>query len=155
MKSAFWNIVFALFFAFIVLTGVHMLYEEGLVFYSLPFFDFVLMGLAIFRLVRLVSYDVIFKFVRDWLQKAPKDSLLGTISALVSCPWCTGLWFAFFVVFFYYASPLAWPIILVLALAGVASLVQVFANLLGWHAEGKKREVLGGSNASGSTSTCG
>lgn len=154
MKSALWNIVFALFFVFLVLYGVAFLYMHGRLFYSIPLFDFVLMALAIFRLVRLFCYDVITKFIRDGLESAPTNSFLGTLYALLSCPWCAGLWFAFFVVFFYYASPFAWPIILILALAGIASLFQVFANLLGWHAEGKKRQVLG-SSSGGSKSTCG
>lgn len=155
MKSAFWNIVFAVFFAYIVLAGANLLYGSGLLYHSIPLFDFVLMALAIFRLVRLFCYDIITKFIRDALTPCPKDSFLGTLHALLACPWCAGLWFAFFVVFFYYATPLAWPIILILALAGIASLIQVFANLLGWHAEGKKREVLGSQNSSNSTSTCG
>lgn len=154
-KAAFWNVVFALFFAGLVLSGVDHLLSRNLLYRGVGVGDFLLMALAIFRLVRLVSYDVIFKFVRDALGSAKRDSFLGTMGALVACPWCTGLWFAFFVVFFYYATPYAWPIILVLALAGVASLFQVLANLMGWHAEGKKRDVLGGANPSGSTSTCG
>jgi Protein of unknown function (DUF1360) len=152
IKSAFWNIIYALFFVYLVLAGMNWLLENGLVYRTIPLFDFFLMAFAIFRLVRLFSYDVITKFLRDALTKAPAHSFFGTMSTLISCPWCTGLWFAFFVVFFYFATPLAWPIILILALAGIASLFQVLANLIGWHAEGKKRDVLGAGN---STSTCG
>lgn len=155
VQAAFWNVVFALFFAGLVLTGVDHLLSKNLFYRGVGVGDFLLMALAIFRLVRLVSYDVIFKFVRDLLATGKPGTFVGTMSALVACPWCTGLWFSFFVVFFYYATPYAWPIILVLALAGVASLIQILANLMGWHAEGKKRDVLGGSNPSGSTSTCG
>jgi len=148
MKSAFWNIVFGLFFAAIVLMGSWWLTDAGSMIPTFSFFDLSLMTLAIFRLVRLVSYDVITKFIRDAVAPAPKDSFLGTFSQLVNCPWCTGLWFSFFVVFAYFATPLAYPIIVILALAGVASLIQVFSNLIGWHAEGKKREVLGSSEPS-------
>lgn len=146
--------MFALFFAGMVLSGVDHLVSRGMFYREIGIGDFFLLALAIFRLVRLVSYDVIFKFVRDALATGTPGSFVATMSALVNCPWCVGLWFSFFVVFFYYASPLAWPIILVLALAGVASLFQVFANLMGWHAEGKKRSVLG-ADSHGSTSTCG
>lgn len=146
--------MFALFFGGLVLSGVDHLLSRNLLYRGVSIGDFFLMALAIFRLVRLVSYDVIFKFVREALALGKEGTFVGTMSALVACPWCTGLWFSFFVVFFYYATPYAWPIILVLALAGVASLVQIFANLMGWHAEGKKREVLG-SSPNGSTSTCG
>jgi hypothetical protein len=152
-KSAFWHMAFAVFFVFIVLTGVHWLLENNLVYRMLPVGDYVLMTLAIFRLVRLFCYDIITKFIRDALADAKHGTFLGTLSALLSCPWCTGLWFSFFVVFFYFATPVAWLVILILALAGVGSLCQVFANLIGWHAEGKKREVLGSDHRS--TFTCG
>lgn len=111
------------------------------------------MALATFRLVRLFCYDVITKFIRDGLDYGKSNSFVGTLHALLSCPWCAGLWFSFFVVFAFYLSPLAWPVIMVLAIAGVASVVQITANLIGWHAEGKKRDVLGAGH--NSTSTCG
>jgi len=76
--------------------------------------------------------------MRDWFKEAPPESLLGTMGALLNCPWCTGLWFSFLVVFFAYATPVAWPIILILALAALATFIQIIANLIGWHAEGKK-----------------
>ena len=153
IRSSFWNIVFGLFFAALVLMGTNWLFENGLFYRNIPWGDYALMAFAIFRLVRLFCYDVVTKFIRDALGHAKQDSFFGTMHALLSCPWCAGLWFAFFVVFFYYATPFAWPILLVLALAGVASLFQVLANLIGWHAEGKKRDVLGSGH--GSSGTCG
>lgn len=153
MKNAFWNSVYGLFFLVLVFTGFGWLADEGLLHRYVSLGDFLLMALAIFRLIRLTSYDVITKFIRDAVSKAQPDTLVGTFSQLVHCPWCTGLWFSFFVVFFYYASPVAWPIILILALAGIASLIQILSNLFGWSAELKKRTVLGPENKS--NSTCG
>jgi len=155
MKTALWNIFFGLFFAVLVLVGVNWLEVSGRFTTWVPLGDFLLMSLAIFRLIRLTSYDLITKFIRDAFVGAPKDTFSGTLGSLMACPWCTGLWWSFFVVFFYYATPYAWPVILILALAAVASFLQVFANLAGWSAEAKKREVLGSANPSGSTSTCG
>lgn len=145
--------MFGVFFAGIVVQGAWWLSGGGRYIPSVSAFDLFLMALAIFRLVRLTSYDVITKFLRDAVAPAPRDSFLGTFSQLVNCPWCTGLWFSFFVVFAYYATPVAYPVILILALAGVASFIQVLANLVGWHAEGKKREVQGAQEPS--TTTCG
>lgn len=143
MKSAFWNVFFGLFFAALVLLGVDWLVREELLVRYVSIGDFFLMALAIFRLTRLVSYDIITQFIRNAVAGKDPTSFVGTFSALINCPWCTGLWFSFFVVFFYFAIPAAWVVILVLALAGLGSLFQVFANLIGWHAEGKKRQVLG------------
>ena len=109
------------------------------------------LGTQVFRLTRLVCYDIVTAFFRDWLATKEPGTFLGTLSALVHCPWCAGLWFAFFVTFFYYATPFAWFLILVLALAGVASIFQILANLIGWSAELKKRTVLGPEHKSGST----
>lgn len=153
MKSALWNCLFGAFFALVVLWGSSWLVSSGLLARYVPLADFLLMALATFRLIRLASYDVITKFIRDAVERAPEGTFAGTFSALIHCPWCTGLWFAFFVVFFYYATPIAWPIILILALAGLASLFQVAANLIGWNAEGKKRAVLGADSVS--KTTCG
>ncbi len=151
--SAFWNVIFGLFFVVLVLGGMNWVMSAGFMHIFIPIEDMIIMSLAIFRLIRLASYDVITKFIRDAVGKAPTDSFVGTFSALLNCPWCTGLWFSFFVVFAYYLSPLSWPVILVLALAGVASFFQVVSNLVGWHAEGKKRDVLGASEQS--TTKCG
>ena len=101
-----------------------------------------LMALAVFRLVRLTTYDIITQFVRDWFVGADPRTLPGTLGALINCPWCTGLWYAFIVAFAYFATPYSWFVIFVLALAALGSFFQVLANLIGWHAEGKKRETL-------------
>ncbi len=100
--------------------------------------DFFLMALAVWRLTRLFTYDAITKFIRDWFEGAKPSSLRGSLHTLVNCPWCTGLWFAFFVVFFYFATAFAFPVILILAIAAVGSFFQILSNLIGWHAEYKK-----------------
>lgn len=141
MRIHFWNLTLTLFYAVVVLLGVWWLATNRLIFYDVPVRDLILISLATFRLVRLFSYDVIMQFVRDWFKDARPDSFLHTLGALINCPWCTGLWFSFLVVFFYFATPYSWPVILVLALAAFASLFQVFANYLGWSAELKKLEA--------------
>ncbi len=142
MKIAFWNILFGVAFVSLIITGFGWLMGNGLLFRALTLGDFALMALAIFRLIRLVSYDAVTEFIRAPLSRTRAGTFLGTFSSLVNCPWCAGLWLSAFVVFFYYASPLAWPFILILALAGVASFIQILANLVGWYAEGEKQVVL-------------
>lgn len=140
MRLHFWNISFSLFFILLSTLGLAWLSAAGKLAAWVPGSDFLLMALAIFRLIRLVSYDNITAFLRDGLSKYHSDTFLGTLGVLVNCPWCTGLWFSFLVAFFYFASPIAWYVILVLALASVASFFQLLANLIGWSAEVKKRE---------------
>ncbi len=47
------------------------------------------------------------------------------------------------VAFFYMLTPYAYFPILILALAGVATFIQLFANMIGWKAEQLKQDVEG------------
>ncbi|MEJ0054143.1 MAG: DUF1360 domain-containing protein [bacterium] len=143
MRIHFWNTVFGLLFILLVISGTHWLAAQGKLPSSVSLGAFMLMALAIFRLVRLFTYDNITAFVRGWFEGCRPGSCAGTLGTLINCPWCTGLWFAFFVPFFYYATPYAWFPILILALAAVGSFFQIVSNLAGWYAEGKKLEVRG------------
>lgn len=136
-----WNTLLSLFFAALMVVAIWWLFSTGRIFYQVPFRDLLLIALATFRLIRLFTYDIITKFIRDWFVNAKEDSFLGTLGTLINCPWCTGLWFAFLVVFSYFATPYAWPVIIILAVAGIASFFMTFSNLIGWMAEGRKLEV--------------
>lgn len=149
----FWNFVFLAFFVALVVTGSIILESEG--YRPVQEFagvDFVLVTLATFRIVRLFVYDTITKFFREqfWdtktvgkniMLKKPAGGPRRTLADLLSCPWCFGMWAAAVVTFFYALTPYAYFIIVFLAIAGTAALVQVFANMLGWHAEELKRRV--------------
>jgi len=147
----FWNIFFSVFFAALLFGGIAWLASTGRFARPVTTGDFVLMALAIWRLIRLFTYDAITAFVREWFAGADPHSLRGTLNTLVNCPWCVGLWFSFIVVFFYFATIYAWPVILILALAAVASFLQILSNLVGWNAEAKKRMVEGSGTGKGGT----
>lgn len=140
----------SLFYAALVIFGIWYLAMAGLFARSVGLPDFLLMTLAVWRLVRLFTYDAITKFIRDWFDGAHPQTLRGTIFTLMTCPWCTGLWFGATVVFFYFATPYAWPVILILAISAVGSFFQVLSNYVGWAAEAKKRQVVGQENSTGS-----
>jgi len=141
MKFHFWHTIFSLFFVALLVFGYAWLAAGGLLTAWIPVADFFLITLAVMRLVRLFTYDVITAFIRNWFVGANPETLKGTLGTLIQCPWCTGLWFSFIVVFFYFATPIAWYVILVLAISAVATFLQIFTNLVGWSAELKKREA--------------
>ncbi|HUY62437.1 MAG TPA: DUF1360 domain-containing protein [Candidatus Paceibacterota bacterium] len=141
MRTHFWHIVFLFLYVILAYLGYAWLAANGRLAAWIPLTDFFLMALAIMRLVRLFTYDLNTAFIRGWFADADPRSLAGTLGALINCPWCTGLWCALLVVFFYFATPIAWYAILVLALAALGSLFQLIANLVGWYAEYKKDEV--------------
>ncbi|HEX8993975.1 MAG TPA: DUF1360 domain-containing protein [Candidatus Paceibacterota bacterium] len=160
-----WNFLFSVLFVALVLASIrHMYVVYGGLPQDITFFDLVLIVLAVFRLTRLFVYDMITRFVREWFvrkeivttEKGEMVELtqyakgpLRTISDLLSCPWCTGVWFALPVTYAYFMYDWAWYVILVLAVAGVATLVQITTNLIGWQAE------LGKMAAQAEDSKCG
>lgn len=112
-------------------------------------FDFFILVLASFRLTRLFVYDKITQFVRDFFQRTTLvDGVivrekygrgpLRTLSDLLDCPWCTGVWVALPVIFFYFYTPFAWYPLLLLAVTGFATFIQLSANAIGWTAENLK-----------------
>ena len=142
MKFHFWHTTLSLFFAAVAVLAYYWLEANGRLTGHVPLWDFVLMTLAIARLVRLFTYDNITVFVREWFEGADPKTFLGSLGTLINCPWCTGLWFALVVGFVYFAIPtIAFYAILVLALSSAASSLQLISNLIGWHAEAKKLEV--------------
>ncbi len=153
LRKHFWNIALTIFFVALVLGGVGYLASIHAFYRTVGIPDVLLMTLATWRMTRLFTYDAITKFIRDWFVDARPETLAGTLYTLLTCPWCTGLWFAATAVFFYFATPYAWPILLILAIAALGSYLQVLSNLTGWTAEYKKRQVLG--QAEESRTTCG
>lgn len=151
-----WNLFFTGFFVFLVYIAFLIVVERGVVPGSISLWDTVIMALAAFRLTRLVVYDSIMRWFRDLFEDSAPRTFMGTIKTLVNCPWCMGLWFALIVGTAYFVAPVLWFFVYVLALAALATLIQLTANLIGWSAELKKRTVLSASNSNQSSSgTCG
>lgn len=131
-----WNIGFTVFYAVLLLVMMVVLFRlEGSLPTAISFFDVALIVLATFRLIRLFVYDKVMRWFRDLFASA-KRGPAKTLSDLLGCPWCLGLWMGTFVVFFYFLLPdIAWFIILILAVSSLASVFQLLANLIGWSAE--------------------
>jgi hypothetical protein len=151
----FWNVIYsALFLVFCFVLVKILISVRGSLPTVISLFDVALITLATFRLTRLFVYDKITRFVRDFFFLAPesyteegvtyfakKERMHGplrTVYELLTCPWCFSVWAATVVVFFYFLSPTAWLPILILAISGVASVMQITANAIGWAAENGK-----------------
>lgn len=137
-----WNILFTAFFIVFVYAAFELAASSGVTPHSVSMWDAFLMMLATFRLTRLVVYDSITRWFRNFFVDAKEYTFLGTIKTLINCPWCIGLWFAVIVAAAYFVTPFAWFFIFILALGGAATLVQLSANLLGWNAEYRKLKTL-------------
>ena len=111
---------------------------------NITFLTLILLSLASFRLTRLLVFDRIFEFIREPFFDEIKEEHEGEveiyylpkkkgvkkfIGELLSCYWCTGVWSAAFIVGFTYLCPdFSGPIILILAVAGFASLLELFVQ---------------------------
>jgi len=149
----FWNIVFLLFYIGLVTMAVIILDSEARLAYTdLTILDLTLITLASFRVTRLFVYDSMTRFLREQFYdtKALRNKvtlvkpLTGprrTLADIICCPWCFGVWATTCVTFFYMLTPLAYFPTLILALASIATLLQLFANMIGWKAEQLKNEV--------------
>jgi hypothetical protein len=153
----FWNFWLLMLSAILLVAEVWVLDYFGRIPTDIIILDLVLITLATFRLTRLFVYDTIMQFVRDWFldrkvtytednriiieRKKYQDGFSRAMSDLFSCPWCFGLQAAMLVVFIYYLTPLSWIIILMFAVGGTATFIQLIANATGWKAEYLKRQT--------------
>ena len=150
-----WNIVAIGIFVILTLLAIRCLDVRDIQLQYLSLGDFMILALAIMRVIRLIAYDNITLFLREafldvktvryaeegeeFIERVPSEnSLKRTISKLLNCPWCLGVWVALFVLYFALVYPSLWIIFVLLALSGVASLIQIAANLMGWNAEYRK-----------------
>ncbi len=145
---------------FSVMVAISFAYTQAPVgsFSAISVFDFFIIVLAVFRLTRLFVYDGIMQYVRDLclIKERVVDAVTGeetmrcgkptvgfrkVASDLLACPWCVGVWLAAIVIIFYTALPASHLIIMILAVAGLASFVQITINAIGWKAEREKLVV--------------
>jgi len=122
---------------------------------DVTWFEFFILTLAVFRLQRLLVYDKVSQWIRDFflITREEHDKITGItyvirakhqggimrlFADLLSCPWCVGVWAATAAVIIYYLFPWTWPFWLLMAIAGASSMIQLTANLIGWKAEGSK-----------------
>lgn len=88
-------------------------------------FEFVLLVLAVYRLARLISKDLIFEWFRLWLGRkaAGRSYVWLTIAELFHCPYCLGVWFSGAAALLYAHTFLEW-LLYTLAIAGGQAFLQ-------------------------------
>lgn len=138
-KHQAWNFWSAfVFFGAMILVG-HLLKEKGVDITELTFKEGLIVVLATYRMTRILVFEKIFKYFRDVLKRREDLYVIGTLSSIITCPWCAGVWVTLVIIVFYFLVPYGVVLVYVLALAGVASLVILLSNLLHMYTEGKQR----------------
>ncbi|MFP7295804.1 DUF1360 domain-containing protein [Neobacillus niacini] len=105
-----------------------------------------LLGLACFRLTRLIVFDKITEFLREpFFDEINEENEDGTVEVyylpkstpfkkfigeLLSCYWCTGVWISAGIVTGYLLIPTIFvPIILIFAVSGLAAILESIVQL--------------------------
>ncbi len=107
-----------------------------------------LLGLAAFRLTRLIVFDKITEFIRKPFfeetvevdkegneivyYSVKEKGLKHFLGELLSCHWCTGIWVSIGLVLFnHYAPVLSSYIIMILCVAAIGSIIEtIIGNLI-------------------------
>jgi len=138
-KHQAWNFWSAfVFFGLVVLVG-YLLGKKGVNIEEMTFKEALLIILASYRMTRILVFEKIFKYFRDVLKNREDLYLIGTLSSIITCPWCAGVWVTLVIIVFYYLVPFGVVLVYVLALAGVASVVILLSNLLHMWTDRKQR----------------
>lgn len=105
--------------------------------------DFFILSLASFRVTRLLVFDKIAKFIRNPFIEEFQMEENGEVNTyirirgkgiqaffgeLLSCYWCTGVWCATGIVLVYFYIPHSFILLLICAVAGLGSIIEVFVN---------------------------
>ena len=137
-EQHYWNVVALIFFICLCALSVGLISRFATIEPAdLGFFDLILLGLATFRLVHLLTYDKIFDFVRDplmddsgsKLKKAPRG-WRRLVFEFLECIWCTGMWSGLFAVTIYFLGTWGSFVVIILAVAGLGSLFQVISKTI-------------------------
>lgn len=89
--------------------------------------EFVIIGLATYRLTRLVTTDTIFETLRErfWKKHPPQSSKLGY---LITCDWCMSIWVASVVVASVMIIPVLVYVYAVFAVSAIAGLLTAYES---------------------------
>lgn len=128
-----------IYFGLIILTG-YLLREKGVYTTEIPVKELIIITLASFRLTRIIIFEKIFKFFRDFIKSNQTNYFFNTIKYIISCPWCAGVWVTLIIIVFYFFIPYGELLVYILAISGIASFIVLSANLLGLSVEKKQSE---------------
>ena len=140
-KQNAWNFA-SLFVYFLLLVVVgYLLDKEKIDVTQLTFRDLIFITLATYRLTRIVVFEKIFKFCRDFVKAHQDYKVFNTIRFIITCPWCAGVWMALVTVVFYLLVPYGKFLVYILAISGVASFLVMLVNAIGLVVEEKQSKV--------------
>lgn len=135
----FWNFIYSIGFIIAIILISSLSNNILFLIDNLKLFDFIVISLAAYRLTRLLVYDKVLNFLRDFIIKSKSEAgFVKSTQYFLTCPWCAGIWMTLLVVCLYLYFPAGKLFAYILAISGVASFFHIVISLLGWISEEKK-----------------
>lgn len=128
-RQNWWHVIFGLAYLVAAYLLAMIVRERSIDLFSVSVFEFTILSLAVSRLIRLVTYDYLTKFFRDWLEKS-KRGFKRELADLFECPWCTGVWMGL-IAGYMFLFPETKIILFLLALSGVGTYFQIIIWKIG------------------------
>ncbi|OFX21438.1 MAG: hypothetical protein A2033_13015 [Bacteroidetes bacterium GWA2_31_9] len=135
----FWNFVYSI--CFIIAILLISLFSDNILqlIDDLKLLDLAVISLAAYRLTRLLVYDKVLNFLRDFIIKSKSEAgFVKSTQYFLTCPWCAGIWMTLLIVIVYLYFPAGKLFSYILAISGVASFIHITISLLGWLSEERK-----------------
>lgn len=138
-QNAFNFLSLFIYFPLLILTG-YLIDKKGIHIKDLNIKELIVITLASYRLTRMVVFEKIFRFFRNFVKSNQHLYVMNTIRFILTCPWCSGVWVTLVIVVFYFLIPYGIYFVYILAVAGVASFIVLAANLTGLKIEERQPE---------------
>ena len=93
-------------------------------------YDAVLIILATYRISRMVVYEKVFSYFRFLIKIRTKNGFFNSINNLITCPWCTSVWIALFLLDIFYLVPYGNYFVYIMVISAIASPLILLSNYL-------------------------
>lgn len=129
-KQNAWNFASLFVYFFLLVSTGFLLEKKGIDITETSIKDLIIIILASYRLTRIVVFEKIFKFFRDFIKRQERYAILTTLRFIITCPWCMGVWMSLIVVLLFFVVPYGRIIVYIMAISGVASFIIMLANFM-------------------------
>jgi len=140
-QQKFWNFMATIIYVVLIVLLGYALKQKDVKIEQIRIWEVFLLALASYRLTRILVFDKIFKFFRDFFRSKSQLQVFYVVKEILGCPWCAGVWVALFNVAIYFLVPYGNLFIYLLAIAGIASFFVIFVNYFGLSVEEKQHAV--------------
>jgi len=136
-----WNFLATLFYIACLVGLAYLFRLKGITREDFRLGDIALLSVATYRFTRILVFDKIFKFFRDFLKSREKLYVFFVIKEIITCPWCAGVWVALTIIALYFLVPFGQLLIILLAISGIASFIVILVNFVGLSTEEKQFDM--------------